>query len=322
MKNKKWLWIIGVTILCTGLASYILSKPKSTKASFKEAKVIRGPFQETVLSTGTVAPENRLAIRPPIGGRVEKILVKEGDSIRAGQVLAWVSTTERAALLDSARAEGEKELAQWEQYYKPTPVYAPIRGMLILKSVEPGQSFNAGDSILTMSDRLTIKAQVDETSISKVSLGQKAEVILDAYPNEKLEASVVHRGFDSRIVNSVTSYIVDVLPKTVPEHMLSGMTANVKFILSEKKETLLIPNEAILSVKGEPCVKIGAEVNPDPNQCTPVKLGPSNEQVTVIESGLTEGQTLWVQELMPLDSKSKKMPSNPFSPMGSGRGRH
>jgi macrolide-specific efflux system membrane fusion protein len=236
--------------------------------------------------------------------------------VAKGAVLAWVSTTERAALLDSARAEGEAELAQWEQYYKPTPVYAPIRGMIILRNLEPGQSFNAGDTILVMSNRLTVKAQVDETSIAKVNVGQRAQVVLDAYPNEVLEAKVVHRGFDSRTVNNVTSYLVDVLPDRVPSHMLSGMTASVKFILSEIPDALQIPNEALGSESGKPCLRKKAS---GPERCLPVKTGPSDDKSTVILSGVEAGETLLVQDLKPIDSNRKAMPSNPFSPMGGRR---
>jgi macrolide-specific efflux system membrane fusion protein len=263
-----------------------------------------------------------LVIKPPIAGRVDQILVQEGQRVKKGELLAWVSTTERAALIDSARAEGEAELEQWQKFYKATPIYAPIPGMIILRALEPGQSFNSGDGILVMSDRLTIKAQVDETSIAKVKLNQKAEVILDAYPNEKLDALAVHIGFDAKTVNNVTGYVVDVLPKKAPVHMLSGMTANVKFILSEMEGALTIPNEALQTDSGKACVKIKTNEDPDATPCTPIRVGPNNETRTVILEGLSDQQTLWVQDLKPTEFKSGSGPKNPFSPMGVGRPRH
>lgn len=310
---------IGTLII---LAWLIFSPKKSvTKATYVEGKVESGNFTASVIATGTVSPENRLVIKPPVAGRVDQILVREGQRVYKGQILAWVSTTERAALLDSARAEGQQELEQWEKFYKPTPIYAPISGMIILRSLEPGQSFSANDGILVMSDRLTIKAQVDETSIAKISINQKAEIILDAYPNERLEGTAVHRGFDSRTVNNVTSYIVDVLPKKAPEHMLSGMTANVSFILREIPNALLIPNEALFSVDGKACVKKKITKDAHSSPCVPVKVGPANEQKTVIEEGLAANDSIWVQELKPMEFKGGA-PRNPFSPMGGGRGRH
>jgi macrolide-specific efflux system membrane fusion protein len=314
-KKKLW-WIGGTLVLIVAWLAYRSFRTGPGERTYHEAGVEKGPFTEMILSTGSVAPENRLAIRPPIGGRIEKILVREGQTVTAGTVLAWVSTTERAALLDSARAEGEAELAQWEQYYRPTPVYAPIRGMIILRNLEPGQSFNAGDTLLVMSNRLTVKAQVDETSISKVSVGQKAQVILDAYPGETLEAKVVHRGFDSKTVNNVTSYVVDVLPDKVPPHMLSGMTATVRFILQEIPDAVQVPNEAIQAENGNACLR---KKQSGPDRCIPVKTGPSGEKKTVILSGVDSGEVLLVPDLKPIDANRKSMPSNPFSPMGGRR---
>ncbi|NDG86242.1 MAG: HlyD family efflux transporter periplasmic adaptor subunit, partial [Proteobacteria bacterium] len=204
MKSKSkrnLILVLGATIALIAILIFATRK-KETKATWHEAKVERSDFVEAVVSTGTVSPENRLVIKPPVAGRVDQILVQEGQRVRKGDLLAWVSTTERAALIDSARAEGQAALEQWEKFYKATPIYAPINGMVILRALEPGQSFGSNDGILVMSDRLTIKTQVDETSISKVKLNQKAEVVLDAYPNEKLDATAVHIAFDAKTVNN------------------------------------------------------------------------------------------------------------------------
>lgn len=319
--RNPWVWIPAL-ILILGVLFFVLQKKPVQKTTYHEAPVEQGLFTESIVATGTVSPENRLVIKSPIAGRIEKILVEEGQKVRKGQVLAWISTTERAALLDSARAESPEALTQWENFYKPTPIYAPIPGMIILRSLEPGQSFNASDGILVMSDRLTIKAQVDETSIAKVQIGQKAEIILDAYPKTILPGKAVHRGFDARTVNNVTSYIVDVLPDQSPETMLSGMTANVRFILNEIPQALTIPNEGLSSDDGRACVKIKDSTPPENAPCTSVKTGGSNETRTVITEGLSAGQKIWVQDLKPLEPKGASLPRNPFSPMGGGRGRH
>jgi macrolide-specific efflux system membrane fusion protein len=324
MKPQKAIrWIVAFLSVGILMIVWLLFSPKksASKATYVEGKAESGNFIASVAATGTVSPENRLVIKPPVAGRVDRILVNEGQRVYKGQILAWVSTTERAALLDSARAEGEEELAQWERFYKPTPIYAPISGMIILRALEPGQSFNANDGILVMSDRLTIKAQVDETSIAKISLNQKAEIILDAYPKDRLEGTVVHRGFDARTVNNVTSYIVDVLPTHPPGHMLSGMTANVSFILREIPDAILIPNEALLTQDGKACVKKKVSKDAESSPCLPVKPGPANDHKTVIEEGLSAQDSIWVQELKPLEFKGGA-PRNPFSPMGGGRGRH
>ena len=320
-KKKKQMWsILALVLLLGGLAFWLTHKKSDSKNTDQEVAVRKTDYTETILSTGTVSPENRLDIKPPVAGRVEQLLVEEGKRVKKGQVLAWVSSTERAAMLDSARGEGEASLKQWEQFYKPTPIYAPIDGIIIVQNIQVGQSFAISDAILTMSDRLTVKAQVDETDIAKIKLGQKANLTLDAYPDEKTDAKVVHIGFDAKTVNSVTSYIVDVLPAKVPKHMLSGMTANVTFILSELPGALIIPTEAVSTKNGIGCVRIKPAHPDDAIECVRISFSPSQGLETVVTSGLTEGQIVLVPQYKSPGQKDAGG-KNPFSPMGAGR-RH
>jgi len=54
-------------------------------------------------------PENRIEIKPPIQGRIDQLLVDEGDTVKTGQTLAWMSSSDRAAVLDAARARGAED---------------------------------------------------------------------------------------------------------------------------------------------------------------------------------------------------------------------
>src|SRR4051812_46219417 len=216
----------AVGALIAGGVGYKVYTAQSSKLSYRPAQIRKGEMKITILSTGVVQPENRVDIKPPIAGRVEKVLVNEGDVVKKGQVIAWMSSTERAALLDAASARGEDELKQWEEMYKPTPILAPIPGTIIARNVESGQTFTVSDAILSMSDRLTVKAQVDETDIAEIKLKQTASIVLDAYPRAQIEAVVDQIAYDAKTVNNVTTYVVDVLPTTTPKYMRSGMTAN------------------------------------------------------------------------------------------------
>ncbi len=316
-KRKKWIWILICVVVIAAIV-FGFARKKEEKITYSEATVKKTNYRETILSTGTVSPENRLDIKPPVAGRVEKLLVQEGQKVKKGQVLAWVSSSERAAMLDSARGEGEAALKQWEQFYKPTPIYAPINGVIIVQNIQVGQSFAMTDAILTMSDRLTVKAQVDETDIAKIKIDQTATITLDAYPNEKTPAKVVHIGFDAKTVNSVTSYIVDVLPVEVPKHMLSGMTANVSFLLNEIPDALMIPTEAVSTESGNACVRLKPENKKETPICQKITFAPSQGAETVVTSGLTEGQIVLVPQFK---ASSKEGAKNPFSPMGGGKRR-
>ena len=96
-----------------------------------------------------------------------------------------------------------------------------------------------------MSNRLIVKAQVDETDIGKVKPGLRARINLDAYPQENLEARVDHVAYEAKTVSNVTVYEVDVAPQRVPDFLRSGMTANVVFLAASKRDALLLPAEAV-----------------------------------------------------------------------------
>lgn len=319
-KSRLRIWIIlGVLVLLAGAGAYYYKKKRSTPTtSYKEAKVTRQDMQLTILSTGIVQPENRLEIKPPIAGRVEQVLVAEGVVVKKGQILAWMSSTERAALLDAARAKGAAEVKRWEDLYRPTPIMAPINGTIILRNVEAGQTFSNADSVFSMSNRLTIKAQVDETDLAQIRKGQTTTVVLDAYPREKIEGKVEKLAYDSKTVSNVTTYTVDVLPNHTPDFMRSGMTANVTFLVSEKKATLSIPSEAIKFNQGRPTVLLP---NPEGPRKPPIdqeiKIGVTDGKQTEVLEGLEEGATLLIADIKVGDGSRSQ--TNPFMPVGGGR---
>jgi macrolide-specific efflux system membrane fusion protein len=300
-------YIIAAVVIAAMAGAYFFNQKQNGKkeadVSYKEYKVGRGDLKVTILSTGTVSPENRLEIKPPIAGRVEEILVNEGVMVKKGQVLAWMSSTERAALLDAATSQGPRELKQWEALYKPTPILAPINGTIILRNVESGQTFTNADSVFTMSDRLTVKAQVDETDISQVKLKQKAVLVLDAYAKESIPAIVDQIAFDAKTVNNVTTYLVDVLPEKTPEFMRSGMTANVTFEVELKAAVLVIPTDALKTADGRISVMAPASDPKEKPVEKQITTGITDGKRVEVLEGLEEGETILVPEFKLAEKK-------------------
>ncbi len=310
MIKRYGIWLL----LALGVGSLVFFGPcrltKNAQDTLRSIQVERDDLRRVVLATGVIEPQNRLAVKPPIAGRVEEILVQEGQLVKQGDVLAWMSSTERAALLDAARAKGPEELARWTDLYKAAPLVTPIDGTVIARNVEPGQTVAATDAVLVLSDRLIAKAQVDETDISQVRVGQNASISLDAYPDENVPAHVDHVAYEAETVNNVTIYEVDVLPDTVPETMRSGMTANIIVIIEEREGALVVPTEAIRRDADQATVLAGK------GRSAPIEvtLGMSDGKRTEVLTGLQEGDTVWIAA--PKLSRSKQSGGNPFSPFG------
>ncbi len=311
MNRKQWI-IVGLAVLIAIVTWVVWKKTKGSTVTYHRVSVERGDLEATILSTGIVQPENRLEIKPPIAGRAEQVLTDEGDVVRKGQILLWMSSTERAAMLDAARARGAAELKKWEDFYKPTPVLAPLDGTIILRNVEPGQTFTGQDAILVMSDRLTVQAQVDETDIAQIHLNQKAEIVLDAYPKQTIPATVNKIAYDSKTVNNVTTYIVDVLPDKTPSFVRSGMTANVSFLIGAKKDVLILPSEAVRSKDGHAYALLASDGASTERE---IKTGLTDGKRVEVASGLAEGDVVLVPQLKGVTRKSEA-PSSPFSPYG------
>jgi membrane fusion protein, macrolide-specific efflux system len=315
-KNRRGLKLFGVlaAFVIVGAIGWELKTTLRPKIEpIKTAKVSREDLEVSILTTGLVQPENRLEIKPPIAGRAEQILVNEGDSVKRGQVLAWVSSTERAALLDVARARGKQELSYWEDLYKPAPLVAPITGLIIYRNVEPGQSFVSTDAVLVMSDRLIVKAVVDETDIGQIEVGQRVRIFLDAYPKDKITGQVFRIAYEAKTVSNVTTYEVDVIPDSVPKFMKSGMTANVTFVIDVKPGVLVLPAEAVHQESMPPYVFCPTSEGEKPTK-KEVETGASDGKRIEIVSGLAENDPV-VLPLMQLP-KDGAPSSNPFSPTG------
>ena len=229
MRNKKSKLIILVALLAVFLTVFIVTQRRNAKNEFttSEIKPSRADIETIVSTTGVVEPQNRLEMKPPVNGRVEEILVREGDKVKRGEILAWMSSTERSALLDAARAQSEEKVKYWEDVYKATPLISPINGEVIVRVVEPGQTVTSSDPVIVLSDRLIVNAQFDETDVGRVRIGQEALITLDAYPDLKIYGTVDHIAYESEIVSNVTIYNVDILPQETPEILRSGMSVTV-----------------------------------------------------------------------------------------------
>jgi membrane fusion protein, macrolide-specific efflux system len=313
MNKKLKISLLALGVLIAAVFLVMKLKPKiEADESVKEVNAKLGTIQTIISTTGTVLPKNRLEVRPPVSGRIESILVKEGQKVSSGQTLAWMSSTERAALLDAARGQGEEKLKYWQEAYKPIALLAPIDAEVIVATTQPGQTVTTTDAVIVLSDTLIVRGQVDETDIGKIKLGQKAQIILDAYPDDKINATVEHIYYESQTVNNVTIYEVDLLPENVPGFFRSGMNSTIDFIEKSKSDILIIPQEAVYRDKDESFVLVKQEGQPDLGR-QPVKLGITDDKFIEVLSGIDQKATLVIKNKKFVLPKSDTG-SNPFAP--------
>ena len=277
-----------------------------------------GPIEQSIDATGSVLPLNRVEIKPPVSGRIDQLLVEEGDHVKQSQLVAWISSSDRNAILDAARAQGPEQLKKWEDAYKPTAVFASLPGEVILKNVVPGQAVDAGTVLYAVADTLIVTASVDESDIGKVRIGQSARIRLDSFPEESVEGKVFDILYEGKNVSNVITYGVKVRPVKVPPFFRSQMTANVSFLIRRKEDAVLVPAAAVKDgANGKRVVSVpGADGKPETRE---VKTGIETDEKIEIVEGLAEGDKVLLAQGKYVAQKAPE--SSPLSFTGGRMGR-
>ncbi|HBA59838.1 MAG TPA: hypothetical protein DCZ92_03265 [Elusimicrobia bacterium] len=312
---KKIIVVIVIAALAGGGWYAFKNKKANGKPKYIAAQAELKDLSEVVDTTGVIAPENRVEIQPSASGRIEEILADEGETVQAGEVLALMSSSDRVAILDAARASGDDQYKQWKETYKPIKVISPISGTLILKNVVEGQTVGASTVLFAMSDRLIILASLDESDIGRVKVGQRATIVLDAYPDRKVHGTVFKILDEGTTKNNVVTYTVKIRPDRVPPFFRSQMTANLKIKISERRDILLVPGMAVTTnAQGETAVI--TELKDGQPVYAKVVTGQNEGDQVEILSGLEPGDKLMYLEkayTAQVDSAGKNplMPTRP-----------
>jgi macrolide-specific efflux system membrane fusion protein len=269
--------------------------------SYKTVRVEKGTIENKVLSTGTIEPYTRVEVSASVSGRIDRAEVDEGDFVKKGDILAWISSEDRIALLDAARSalesaqkdgdpeaikEAEMAYQIAEKAYKPVPLTNSISGQVIDRSCEPGQNVSVQSVLFVISDRLVASVEVDEVDVGKIKLRQQTWITLDAFPDERLKGKVTKISREGRLVSDVVVYDVMVDPLKVPSHWASGMTANVEFMVQRKDSILVIPKGTVKGKEGNNFVLL-LEDQPVPRK---IETGITDGRMIEVTGGLKEGE--------------------------------
>jgi len=204
-------------------------------------------------------------------------------------------------------------IVQAQEALSYTTITAPIDGTITRIEAEVGEMAivgtmnNPGTVIMEVGDlsEMLVVAQVDEADVSKLRVGQKARVNIQAWP-DKVFPGVVQTIALSRKIGTDGSkyYETEVLLVDPNEQVFTGMTADVDIEVATHKGIVILPSQAVLGRKvDELPVDIRDKLTEEERKkafasvvyccregkavAVPVKIGASNTTHTVIEAGLT-----------------------------------
>lgn len=145
-------------------------------------------------------------------------------------------------------AEAELKLQQAD--LDKSTIYAPIDGIVLTRSLNPGQTVSASTQapilfvIAENLERMELKAAIDEADIGQVAQGQTARFTVDAFPTRRFDAEISDIAYASVVTEGVVTYEAR-LAVTNDELLLRpGMTATVDIVTREAEDALLVPASA------------------------------------------------------------------------------
>ena len=226
---------------------------------------------------GNVQAASSVDIFPDVqSGKISKLYVKIGDKVKKDEVVAEV---------DASRPGMD---------YKSSPVKAPVSGTITSFPLNIGVTVSASTSIgkISSTGKLEIKTNVAERFISRISMYQKAELTFDAYPGEKFPATLVE--IDPVLDTTSRTLGIKLIQEPTDPRLRAGMYARIKLVTDSKKNTIVIPNNVVVTRNDEDIVYI---IDPQTNtvKASPVKKGIRVDDKQEIEMGITPGDLIVIK---------------------------
>jgi len=186
-------------------------------------------------------------------------ILAEADYDRAKSQLQQAQASERRA--NEQVAQARADLAATGDELEKTEIRAPMDGLVTRRNIEQGEVVvtgtmnNPGTVLMTISDMATVQAvlEVDQTDVPLLRLGQKASVLLDAFPDKPFSGEVAEigsspiRGTSAAGTQATgTDYEVKVTLLSHPEGIRPGLTVTADITTATRDNVLAVPIGALV----------------------------------------------------------------------------
>ena len=173
-KYRTALLIVGVLIIIGGLAAIWYYDYQGANFFYTDNAQVTADM---------------ITIIPQVTGKLTSWDVKEGDNVKAGQVLG---AQDVSALVTSSATNPDALANAAGSIISDAEIKSPIDGQVVQNDVINGQVVSPGMDVATIADtsHFYIQANVEETSILRIKQGQVVDVTIDAYPHRSFEGYV------------------------------------------------------------------------------------------------------------------------------------
>ena len=129
-------------------------------------------------------------------------------------------------------------------------IYSPIDGVVLNRAVDEGQTVAASFSTPTLFSiandltQMQVAANIDETDIGQVKVGQRVEFTVNAYTGTKFKGEVTEIRLQSTTTSNVVTYTVIIKAPNPDRKLLPGLTADITIYVQEASNVITIPLKA------------------------------------------------------------------------------
>jgi HlyD family secretion protein len=102
---KKIVLIVLAVVVTAGLVAFFIHRQQSSYTKVLTAKIVRQDLATVVSGTGQIKPKTYVNVGATSFGRITHLLVKEGDHVTKGQVIATVENVQPEANVDAQQAQ-------------------------------------------------------------------------------------------------------------------------------------------------------------------------------------------------------------------------
>ena len=188
--------------------------------------------------------------------RLEEVSRLSGGKVPTKSELDAARATLERAQADEASArasvvESQAGASSDATNLSKASIRSPIDGVVLTRSVEPGNSVAASLQAVTLFSvaedlsKLRLQVNVDEADVGSVKVGQKASFTVSAYPSRKFPATITRVAYGSTTTENVVTYITYLEVDNSDLTLRPGMTATATITATERKDALLVPNTAL-----------------------------------------------------------------------------
>ena len=251
------------------------------------AEITSGPAIAPIETTGIIAARDEQRLSFKIGGLVQQVAVREGDTVRRGQLLARLDPTEIAAQVEQARQLADKaarDLARGEalhadqvipleqlqnlrtqaevaraQYQaarfneQSAIIMAPGDGVVLRRQVEERENAAPGQVVLVLGRQdsgYVVRLAVADRHVVRIKRGDAVALALDAWPGERFPATVTQIASAADAATGL--FAIEAQLAGTPHGLVSGLVGRVSIAPGNGAATLpYAPIGAVLEGNGE-----------------------------------------------------------------------